>query len=185
MQVAVIGTGRCGTSSLARWLPGAEQEVQHHRLCAAMGPWDIFAAISELLPPYVVEPHLGLFLPWSHLVWPDAKYVWVQREREPTVDSMMRWGWYRSHTSPSCSDIWVLTKPQPPDTTWDERRKCEWFYDHYMETCQAGWDQLPPDAKHVFHIEWANNPEACGALARFVDRPDLINIPIPHANRTQ
>jgi len=110
-EIIVVGTGRCGTLSVADMIDDAEHEpmrevtvpmvtYRNHRI------WPD-AAIAEQMrwaetgwgggqewPRVICDFKQSELLPVSVAVWPDVKVVWMWRNEEDTVRSMMGKGWY-------------------------------------------------------------------------------------------
>ena len=185
MEVAIIGTGRCGTSSMQYWIPGSVQE----RFSAPLGLpfFDKVDIIRRMADSCHVEPRLGRSLGIAAEVWPNARFVWMRRPRDETVASMARFGFYRSSfPTESSIDLTAAAFEIAPDRTWSQTRKCGWLYDSYMDEVSPQWDRLDDTRKlAVALMDMVRLPGCRRRVAEFIGRPELADVPFPKVNATE
>ncbi len=112
MSLFILGTGRSGTMSAAAYFGGAHEPSSEIIIPAAayhtagLIPVEEAAALIEYadLPEVSSHYRYAELIPAIRLADPDAEFLWVRRDREDTVRSMVRKGWY----SPRWDDLWPV-----------------------------------------------------------------------------
>jgi hypothetical protein len=179
-----LGTGRCGTQSLAVILNqqgSARVEHERHgpeiawqgdearvaafvRQCAAASELDLVGDIAFYYLPYV-EHILALA--------PDARFVCLKRDRKATVDSYLTWTDGRNHWMRHNGIKWRLDKwdrcyPKYPAA--DKAEAIGRYWDDYYRRADA-LESAYPHAFQVFATEWLNSAEGQHTLFDFLGLP--------------
>jgi len=174
-QTFVVGTGRCGTGSIAVAYHQAGVHAGHETalhvipqicnawVCGRYDLWQTASLLEQIRFPTVEASYLlSELIGPLRLAFPDARFVWVSRNREDTVRSMVRKGWYdpaddmlwpvgvewwhRSETNGGAAKtVWPVQAAQrttPPlvgEGTWRVWRevpqadRCRWWWDYCQE----------------------------------------------------
>lgn len=99
----VVGSGRCGTASMAEALDGEHEPFMDPVVYLAMARshgWLTDDSIAFLLqfrddwPEVVCDYKQSELIDVSSKVWPDARYLWLVRNPADTVASMVAQHWY-------------------------------------------------------------------------------------------
>jgi hypothetical protein len=140
-----IGTGRCGTTSLAHLLSSASgSTVTHEKPSIRINlPWKF----EEKCASKAVETLVGgagptagdvafYYLPyveWISRAVPDATFVCIKRDKSETVESYMKKTKGRDHWSRACrySDPW--DRLYPKFDTYDKREAIGMYWDMYYQ----------------------------------------------------
>ena len=104
----VVGSGRCGTYSIAKAFKEMGYQSEHERWCTTTiqaGCWFATGRMSyteaRILLENIewgqveVDAKLSELVPVLADVFPDAKFLWVTRDPEQVEQSMITRGWYR------------------------------------------------------------------------------------------
>ncbi len=174
-----LGTGRCGTTSLARLLdhqPGCEvfHEYFVYDLPAAGGEAfvDAFLERAQRSPHRVVG---DVFSAWLYYVdriaaaAPDARFVCMQRDRAGTVKSFDRWSgprnfWVDHDGTEWQADVWDPCFPDFPAT--DKAEAIGLYWDDYAARA-AAFAAAMPERFRVFDMAELNHPEGQRRIAEF------------------
>lgn len=202
-----IGTGRCGTKSIARTLSRNPATHVLHESPPPL-PWDRNLAETSLLERFnhiaeLCGPHerigdvASYYLPYVEEiigVWPDVRVICIKRDRECTVESFVRWiartrhgvnvDHWRAERKGLHSDPWDVCFPKY--AVDDIREGIRRYWDDYyasVESLVRKW----PNVVRVFDFD--------SVFRQAEGLPDLLNwvgIPKPdqalaveHANRSQ
>lgn len=191
MQIVGLGTGRCGTTSLATLIarqPG--WDCVHER--KPFLSWDVL----DSLPSDVHFEHesrrkadVGFYyLPHVHWLletYDGMQFVCLRRDRQQTIDSFCRvrptgTNWFSS--SPLKPDRWDRAFPNYDGLPFAEAVGAYWdmYYDVAGEYARQ-W----PERFHIFHTEDLNDPAEVERLLRFAGVEDPNVVTHLHANRSQ
>lgn len=170
VKTAVIGTGRCGTEAISRWIQGALFEREHPNLASWTSDEDAEKIIGRMKADVIVDHRLALFIPIVEMVWPGCKYLVLRRERESTIRSMDRWNWYRedSHL--------MRTRHRPPDESLSHFDKCTWYHDFILKRMLRGLALVGLDRQRQVYIETIDQQRT--ELAKWLGRKELAKKPI-------
>jgi len=144
-----VGTGRCGTKSLAKHLKGEHEPKPwftdrprkwYDGTITVQGIRDLENAMkarAKLDTPIIVDFKQSYIMDYIiSFVDPDASFIWVIREPVACVSSMVAGKWY-GETDGNGENL--LT---PPDSTWDRFIKCIWYYNTVNEEIYRHKDHI-------------------------------------------
>jgi hypothetical protein len=172
-----LGTGRCGTMSLATLLNDQQGCMISHELGG--GPWLAWEPSIDDLDTFMdrimnrTAPIVGdvsfYSLPYANILmdrYDDVRFVILKRDKEETIESYMRKTVGRNHfTSHNGSgwrlDIWDRCYPKFNVETKEEALSR--YYDHYYELCQ----QLPQDKCFWMQLPQLNDVGKCLEMLEF------------------
>lgn len=209
MRLLIVGTGRCGTMSAAtalggiheprsdvivplaaQYVAGARSADETALILRDTVEWDLMPVAAH----YAFVP----LLPVLVRMFPTARVLWLWRDRDATVRSMVKRGWY----APRDDDLWPVqtavwavasggrptltlsvnheafrvTGPLVGDVPWSEwrrwpaERRCYWWVDWVDRVMPAGVSSVNIDAFDPERIAaWAGLP---------------VWFPMPHLNAT-
>ncbi len=152
MKTFVVSTGRCGSTSLARWLQdnGLATEMEPHafQLCCLAYEkmrgcsWDdsVLTGLWSRMPVggVVVDNNLSLFIEDLAAMGP-CRFVWLIRNPWDCISSLMAWRWYRNPDDPESGDGFASHRPFPI---------------HEMHVCD--WSELPLIGKCAWYWKFLN-----------------------------
>jgi len=183
-----LGTGRCGTMSLARILDSCKEACITHEgrvltpHANGLLPWVVdegllWSNVKELREKdYPIVGDVGFYyLPYVDLIlsrYPDSKFISVQRDKEGTVESYMRKTVGRNHWQPigrgsnwRRDPKWDPCYPKYDSTT--KYKALEKYWEEYYKTCKA-LSLKYPDNIRVFPMEDLNSTRGLKRIAAFV-----------------
>lgn len=162
-----LGTGRCGTTSLARLLHAQSGAYVSHELDNLQTPpipeWGqgvekIIAALKQLpFEATTITGDVALFhLPYvEHIAatFPDVRFICMKRPKHATVSSFLKKTGY--------DDPWSIDAPAP-QRPWGhafpkfaastKRHACELYWEYYYQECDR-LQQKYPDSFFMFSTE--------------------------------
>jgi len=173
-----LGTGRCGTTSLARLLdhqPGCEvfHEYYAYDLPALGGePFvDAFLARAAASPRDLVG---DVFSAWLYYVDRiaaacDARFVCMKRDRAGTVKSFDRWSgprnfWTQHDGREWQADVWDDCFPDFPAV--DKKESIGLYWDDYYARAEA-YAQAMPERFRIYDMGELNHDEGQRRIAAF------------------
>ena len=120
MRVFVVGTGRCGSLSVGRWLQDndvlTEMESYAKRLCQCVEDkvrgdrWNrkpLEAVWSRTpLNGVIVDNNLSLFIEDLAAMGP-CRFIWLIRNPWDCISSLMAWKWYRERRDIEPNDVFA------------------------------------------------------------------------------
>ena len=199
-----LGTGRCGTMSLARLLNAQPDAAVTHETSPAL-PWEpraehlasIRARVETLLarPARFVGDVALYYLSYIPAIlgaFPAARVLVLQRDRAETVASYLRWmdGKY----GPG-ADHWRADRPGPdkfgfdgcypvfPPEAGDRAERIGLFWDLYYARARELSERSPENVR-IFPTDALNHPESVAALLDWARvTPASRSIQIIRANR--
>lgn len=171
-----LGTGRCGSMSLANLLTYQQDCMVSHELGGA--PWlswkpskDVNVFINKIIDrrEAVVGDVSFYSLPYANILierYGDVRFVILKRDKEETIRSYMkktqgRNHWMSHNGSEWRLDIWDRCYPKFDVETKEEALSC--YYDHYYELCQ----QLPQDKCFWLQSPELNDESKCLKMLEF------------------
>ncbi|MCB1038849.1 MAG: hypothetical protein KDA94_04860 [Acidimicrobiales bacterium] len=171
-----LGTGRCGTHSLADLLAAQPGTVAMHQPAPCL-PWHVdfgwYRDVNDLIAaqgPAVVALVAWYYLPYVDLLARDhdVRFVCLQRDRASTVASIDRLTaqfdhWSNRSPSHSANERWRSLFP-----SYDVDDKVEAlgrYYDEYYERARAHADAMP-DRFSVFATTDLNDDGGVAAILR-------------------
>ncbi|MGO8744447.1 MAG: hypothetical protein ACLQNE_00525 [Thermoguttaceae bacterium] len=179
-----LGTGRCGTQSLAvilsrqdraqvtheRHGPAIAWQGDHERVaafvqeCLAASDLDLVGDVAFYYLPYV-EHILSLA--------PETRFVCLKRERKPTVDSYLVWTRRRNHWTEHDGTKWKLDdwdRCYPKYPMGSKREAVDRYWDEYYD--RAGLlESAHPRSFRVFPTESLNTATGQQEMFEFLGLP--------------
>lgn len=183
-----LGTGRCGTHSLAHLLNSQPNTVVTHELGGRpVLPWILNEGSIKLAHETInylnsngVNGDVAFYwLPYVHTMLehsPNIKFVVLKRDRQAVIDSFMKWTPTRNHWKNHMGLEWIenewdqcfptysndLTKEEAIGKYWDE----------YYETVDRLL-RIYPDNMIIFQTEDLNNQEKVTKLLEWCGIEDI------------
>lgn len=140
-----LGTGRCGTTSLAHLLNSAEDcSVTHESGVIRLGlSWnfsekgikkalDIMGGVRDKKVGDIAFYYLP-YVEWIASQRPEATFVCMRRDREETIESYMKKSGTRDHWSSMRNDLDPWDRMYPRFKTDDKRAAIGMYWDMYYE----------------------------------------------------
>lgn len=138
-KVYVVGTGRCGTASLAEKLGGLHEpdpDIIHESAQFYLGNPQILPDLIEKLKerrkldaPTIADNRQSLVIPIIRQVDPASKFILLVREPTACIESFYARGAYSEDDSSKSEDKWVANRPKPLTgfpQHWTAFMKCTW-----------------------------------------------------------
>lgn len=205
MRVFVIGTGRCGSLSLARWFQdhGVRTEMERHAelLCRqavyklSRGSWDhgVLNVVWARSPSHgvSVDNNLGLFVENLAVMGP-CRFVWLIRNPWDCIASLMAWKWYRKPNDIEPDDVFANNRLTAYDADemsgyeWEalgNLGKCAWYWKFLNLRIERQLEALDEDCWVRVRLEdWS--PAIARSLLRSVGSVDgdVTDWPLPKMN---
>lgn len=140
-KVYVVGTGRCGTASLAEKLGGLhepEPNIVHEATQYYFGNLDIYPTLvnklkerKKLSTSVIADNKQSLVIPLIREIDPKAKFVLLVREPMSCIKSFYARGAYSEDEHKKRKAIWVDNRLIPhmgfPED-WSQFTKCAWYW---------------------------------------------------------
>lgn len=191
-RIIVVGTGRCGSTSLCEWLnrcglvarmePRApELVVQQRRLIEGPGfdPYDIFdVALNLPQVEAVVDNNLSFFVRMLLELDGALRAIWLIRNPWDCVASMVGWKWYRQPNDIMPDDIFARNRLHAPWTgemTWAEWDalpvvgRCAWCWSYVNRSIRQQLRAVPLGHWMQVRLEDWDDQKA-REVYQFVDR---------------
>jgi hypothetical protein len=174
-----LGTGRCGSMSLANLLSYQKDCLISHELGGL--PWLTWKPLSTSLNSFLerimqrperIAGDVSFYsLPYVNILmdrYDDIKFVILKRDKEETIKSYMkktqgRNHWMSHNGSEWRLDIWDRCYPKFNVDTKEEA--LSHYYDHYYELCQ----QLPQEKCFWLQSPDLNDESRCLEMLRFCE----------------
>ncbi|MEX1019313.1 MAG: sulfotransferase [Litorilinea sp.] len=204
----VVGTGRCGTTSVARLLDQAPNCRCVHEWNPALireGAEHLYGKLSEAklsqmlraTRPETVDGkifgesnhQLGLFIPVLRKVFPDARFVWVTRDGRDTVASMYARNWYAGNTFLLNATAWERWRLRGDGvgamSTWQWRtlfrfERCCWHWAYVNELIASSLNAADCPWIHIRLEEFSDKAEE---LFDFLELERPAKMELPHSNK--
>lgn len=169
--ILVIGSGRCGTQSLARVVDQQPSAAFTHEK-APLLPWEVdfellHAKIDSFLErrAAIVGDAAFYYLPYIDQVlnhWPSTKIVCLKRNKEDTVKSFLKWThsthrWLDHDGSQWHQEEW--DKCYPKFDIADRDEACRRYWDLYYEQVDSLLGKFPGRIR-IWEIDRALNTKA-------------------------
>jgi len=177
-----LGTGRCGTMSLATIVNGCDKaDVTFEKYAC---PWYaecpknillLVEKLDKLADAGILAGEVGGYLlPHLEIIRnaiPDLKIVWMERPIKNTVESFMRWCVGESRLRPQ-DKVRLGNQPQKiaplpmidaatPEQSW--QFYCEMYHRHFEMVSPAAW---------LMQMEMLNNDACLNDLFGYLDIPE-------------
>lgn len=194
-----LGTGRCGTDSLARFLNFQEGAgVSHERFryklawCKAEKRIDEFLQWVRLQTDQrLVGDVASAYLPYVEYIlaaYPKVKFICLQRERTATIESFMKKNSATNHWMDHDGNQWQVNKWDACFPKYSAASKAEaigLYWDEYYKWA-AKLQANHPTVFRIFSTASLNQPEGQQALLAFVGIPreQMRLVSVPHYNRS-
>lgn len=171
-----LGTGRCGTTSLAHLLNavrGCHVSHEHNDIRSIMS-WDFKEEAAkkalEILARRggVAGDVAFYYLPyarWIAQASPEARFVCMMRDREETIDSYMRKTLNRDHWSSRCLGRDAWDRMYPKFDTQDKKTALGMYWDSYYR--EVGELEKSGVCIKTFRTEDLNSEEGVGKILKF------------------
>lgn len=175
-MIVGVGTGRCGTTSLARLLDAQRGLRVTHERYQWRVPWNGPAEWADRLIREAGGDVAFYWLPLLEYIWgeaPETKVICMRRDRAETVRSYMRWTEGRNHWMDHEGEQWdrcrwdhaypsyeAASKEEALGMYWDE------YYDR-AEALQAG----KPERFRIFELGAMNSRTGVREILDFAGVP--------------
>ena len=200
-----LGTGRCGTVSLAAALNSCENSLITHE---GKGVGEKLNEARILLPwnrnPLLLERKLEqisgrehslvgdvafYYLPYVEIIlgkYPDSKFVCMKRNRDETVNSYMKKTVKRNHWQE-----WMPKSTWNKDLKWDpcypkyEAKDKSTAISKYWEEYYIEAERLEtahPNKFSIFGIDELNTEDGLKGISRFIGDPTMMTTPSKKLN---
>lgn len=164
-----LGTGRCGTKSLAYLLNLQANAEVHHEKHDANIRWnrseqeiDVFLNWCKSNTRQLVGDVSFYYLPYVNYIWhqiPTVKFVCLQRERKATVNSYMSWTNDKNHWINHDGTNWKLDEWDHCYPKYDLDDKftaiCRYYDEYYSVACKVQDEN--PNYFRIFPINMLNS----------------------------
>lgn len=179
-----LGTGRCGTKSLAALLSWQDDaDVQHERFESAIAWAKSEDQVHAFLDACAARPDRALvgdvafyYLPYIEMILarrPDARFIALQRRRATTIDSYMQWTEGRNHWMKHNGTRWrhdEWDKCYPKYRARTKAGALRRYWDDYYRTFEQLRRRYPNNLRR-FRVESLNTEAGQRAILDFVGIP--------------
>ena len=177
-HILIIGSGRCGTTSIASYLDGLEfmngkpVRTRHETLFEHMLPFiikgnekEVIAFFNGFWHDIESAPHLTPFAGKLQA----QKVLHIIRDGRRVIQSGLNRGWYQK------DDIWERIKPDFDGTIF---QKCCYFWEYMVS-------QAEQHATKIVRLEdIANSRQALDNLVHYLDiKPTTKNLPVSNTGK--
>jgi len=171
-----LGTGRCGSMSLANLLTYQSDCLISHELGGA--PWltwepskslNVFMNRIVNRRESIVGDVSFYSLPYANILmdrYDDVRFVILKRDKEETIKSYMKKTQGRNHWMLHNGSVWRLDiwdRCYPKFNVETKEEALSRYYDHYYELCQ----QLPQDKCFWLQSSELNDESKCLEMLKF------------------
>jgi len=187
MQFVIgLGSGRCGTASLAKLLDAQPNSAVYHEKGNPL-PWRVNPALLRRHLGAVKGTTLDLcgdvaffYMPYMQLIEEQLqpKYICLQRNRRDTVDSFIEWTEFRSprrnhwqHHSGGDYTHTIHDQCFPKYDAESKRAALYMYYDEYYDMAQQ-WAQELPKRFRIFPMDALNTKLGVEAILGFAGVTD-------------
>jgi len=180
-----LGTGRCGTSSLSCLLSAQSHIIVPHEYKSPL-PWKVSTKqIEERLKDLrFLNGDIGYYyLSYIKMImkkFPQTKFVCLQRDRQKTINSFLKWTINRNHWINHDGTKW--NKDPKWDPTFpkfecaDKNKVLGKYYDHYYSEAHKVELKYPSSFK-VFPTDYLNTTKGVKQVLSFCQiRGDHVNL---------
>lgn len=155
MKAIVVGTGRCGSNSMAQWLARCGLKVAMEpfaEIAACANYWymkhlrvdasprmDIIRHMMRMYDRYdvIVDNNLSYCSLRMYAYGVVDRVIWLVRNPWDTVCSLVKWKWYRDPEDIRPDDVFANTR-----VDWTDLGVPEWGSCTKIEKCAHYWTQL-------------------------------------------
>lgn len=160
MRIIGMGSGRCGTQTLARLLDGCDFYKCVHEPNPKL-PWNVN---KSQFRPHNNHEHSSVALYYGKYwrYFDNVRFIVLKRDKEETVQSFLDITPDRDHWSSPQNELWDMCFPTYDDL--DKRESIERYYDEYYEMMpkDALWietQHLSVRAAQEDIFDWAEIPK--------------------------